>query len=257
MRPLAVQTSFKRRTISRHVGAVAWPPRIPLTAHFLERGRNSYCIWGELLYCETKAQICWNLDGDILSECYFDRQGLRHGVELSRFKSGAVEWQQTWRHGQMDGFARQFDDQGRSLYRARFVAGTGLDLWVQYGVVVESRELRKSVRHGFERWGHPRLPYEERHFLLGRQTGIARRWIGAELEDGFPKYFLEDEEISRKRYLRVCEKMRGLPPACSKDDKRERPLLPQFRKIWLRKDVRERLEKMPDYDESFCCNASL
>lgn len=237
------------------MGSMELPAGVPPTAKYTEQGRNAICYWGELAFRDRKAQVCWSCSGKVLSETYFDRGGRRHGIEVSRNAAGAVEWQQRWLHGEMHGFALQYDDTGDLLCRSRFIRGAGLDIWVQNGSIVETREVRNNLLHGFERWGHPLLPYEERHYLLGKQAGLARRWVGTQLEEGFPKYFVDDKEVSARQYQRV-RKMNGtLPPVCSSDDQRERSLHPMLESAWLRKDVRERLRRVPGPTEQIGCGA--
>lgn len=244
-----------RLILSRELGSMEVPARVPPTARFIEQGRNAICYWGEFAFRGMTAQVCWSCNGDILSELYFDCNGLKHGIEVSRYAGGAIEWQQRWRHGEMHGFALQYDDAGGVLFRSRFIRGAGLDIWVQNGFVVETREMRDSLLHGFERWGHPLLPYEERHYLLGKQAGVARRWLGTRLEEGFPKYFVDDREVSARQYQRAQKVNGALPPVRSRDDQRERSLHPLLEGAWLRKDVRRRLLRTPGPTEQIGCGA--
>ena len=93
-----------------------WPPGVPRTARFEEAGRNEVCVWGQFFHDEGKAQIAWSSAGNVLSERYFDANGLAQGLEGSRHEDGTVEWQVPWVHGQMHGIARQFDEAGREPF---------------------------------------------------------------------------------------------------------------------------------------------
>jgi len=155
----------------------------------------------------------------------------------------------------MHGIARQFDDEGRELYRTRFVRGSGVDIWVQGGAIVELREFENSLLHGVERWGHPLLPYEEHHFVRGKQAGVARRWVGEDLEKGWPRYYLDDDEVSLSEY-RLARKARPeLPEVRRCDDSRERPLHRKLLCAWIRMEVRASLSRKPGSDEQFGCGA--
>jgi hypothetical protein len=155
----------------------------------------------------------------------------------------------------MNGLARQFDEDGRALYRCRFDAGTGVDLWVQGNELVEFREIANNGRHGLERWGHPRLPYEESHFLRGLRAGVFRRWVGSALEPGYPKFFADDEEVSKKDYLRLRRRRPELPAFLPAQDRRQRLLHPAFGTVWLRKEVRAALMRIPGDDDVVGCGA--
>ncbi len=227
----------KRRFVHKRARYVL-PPHIPAGARFEEVLRNEACVQGEFFYDGGRAQIAWSRAGNVLSERYFDRVGRAHGMEVSRFESGAVEWQVPWVRGQMHGLARQFGPGGEELSRSRFVRGAGVDVWIDNGAVSEVRELRNSVLHGVERWGHPLHPYEEGHYLRGKRSGVFRRWAGAKLEKGYPKYFLDDDEVDRARYVSACRRNSELPPDLRKDDARERRPLKGLKAVWLRKEIR-------------------
>ena len=234
---------------------LAWPDGVPANAQFAETMRNDACVTGEFVYESGKTQVTWALEGFVLWECPFDRRGRRNGFEVSRFPNGAAEWQVRWVRGSMHGSAQQFDEGGRVLYRCRFHRGTGLDLWVQGSEIVELREVRNNERHGLERWGHPRLPYEESFFLRGRRAGVFRRWNGLGLEPGFPKFFVDDEEVATADYLRVRTRRRELPVFLPVENWRVRPVHPALGDVWLRKDVRAALMRTPDVDDVIGCGS--
>lgn len=234
---------------------LVWPSRVPFEARYTETGRNEGSVSGDLLYDAGKMHVAWSLGGAVLSECPFDRRGLRHGLELSRHENGAVEWQVPWVRGSMHGLAQQFDQDGRVLYRSRFNRGTGVDLWVQGSEIVEFREIEDNERHGLERWGHPRLPYEEAFYLRGKRAGVFRRWTGADMEGGYPKFFVDDEEVSKTEYSRARRRREELPAYSPVENGRARPMHRPFRSIWLRKDVRAALMKVPSVDDVIGCGA--
>ena len=213
------------------------PAGIPANARFKEARRNEVCVQGEFFYDGRRAQVAWSRAGDILSERYFDRHGRAHGIEVSRFDDGSVEWQVAWVRGQMHGLARQFDVRGRELSRSRFIRGAGIDIWIDNCVVTEIRELRNSVLHGVERWGLPDYPSEEGHYLHGKRSGIFRRWKDARLETGCPQYFLDDVEVDRAQYRRARRRNSALPPDLRKDDRRERRPPKGLKAVWLRREV--------------------
>jgi hypothetical protein len=232
-----------------------WPGRVPSNALYCETMRKGGCVAGEFRFKSGKMQVSWSPDGAVLSESPFDEAGRRHGLELSRFENGNVEWQVPWVRGNMHGVAKQFDEEGHVLYRSRFTRGQGVDLWVLGDEVVELREISSNERHGIERWGHPRLPYEEASFQQGRRAGIFRRWIGGSLVAGYPKFFIDDNEVSRSAYARARARRGDLPLYRPCEDERLRPILPALKSIWLRKQVRAALMKIPTVDDVVGCGA--
>lgn len=234
---------------------LTWPTGVPVEASYREIGRNDACVTGVLSYTSGKMQVAWTHDGAVLSECPFNRLGLRHGLEVSRYEDGSVEWQVPWLRGSMHGSAQQFDQDGHVLYRSRFNRGTGVDLWVQEDQIVEFREVQNNDRHGLERWGHPRLPYEEGYFLRGRRAGVFRRWEAAALEAGHPKFFVDDEEVSASEYLRIRRGRAELPAYWPAENARSRPAHRALRSIWLRKDVRAALMRTPSLHDAIGCGA--
>lgn len=234
---------------------LAWPAGVPLGARYAETLRNNACVTGEFLYESGKTQVTWSLEGAVLWECPFDARGRRHGLECSRFENGATEWQVRWVRGSMHGTAQQVDEDGRALYRCKFDRGSGLDLWVQGTEIVELREIANNEPHGVERWGHPRLPYEEGFFLRGKRSGVFRRWIGADLEPGYPKFFIDDEEVSERDYLLARKRRVELPALVPAENRRARPVHRALKAVWLRNDVRLALMRMPGVDETIGCGA--
>lgn len=235
---------------------LVWPGSVVRSARFEEFGRNEASIWGQFTYEGGKAQIAWSTAGNVLSERYFDAHGRAHGMEVSRHEDGSVEWQVPWVHGQMHGIARQFDESGRELFRTRFVRGSGIDLWVQANEIVELREYKDSMPHGMERWGHPLLPYEEGYFLRGQRAGVFRRWIGSALEAGYPRYFVDDEEVSRPEYLRARRLRPELPAYRRENDRRGRSMHSGLLHTWLRKGVRAKLMRKPRPEDPMGCGGS-
>lgn len=231
---------MRRRRFLYQGRSYALPLGIPIDALFVEARRNEGCIQGQFFYGGRKAQVAWSRAGRLLSERYFNRDGRAHGMEVSRFENGSIEWQVRWVSGQMHGLARQFSVKGRPLSRSRFQKGKGLDVWITNGELSELRELHGSVPHGVERWGDPSYPEEEGHYLNGKRAGIFRRWRGVHLEKGFPQYFVDGDEVSRAKYLRERLRNPKLPPDRRKDDSRTRPLHPGLKHVWVAPAIRKR-----------------
>jgi antitoxin component YwqK of YwqJK toxin-antitoxin module len=170
---------------------------------------------------------------DVSSEISFDHLGRRIGLEVERLRDGRVLWRVPWVQGQMHGVAMQFDEAGRVLARSRFVKGRGVDVFLNDGEITEFHEIVNSVRHGVTRWGNPLQPWAEEHYLRGKRAGVFREWKGKRLQKGFPKYFIDDEEVSRAEYRRARRAQPELPRDFRRDDSPKRALHPALKDVWI------------------------
>jgi hypothetical protein len=109
--------------------------------------------------------------------------------------------------------------------------GTGADLWFaeeQDGQIKlsEERYFHEGRWHGFERWwfGDEHRIYAENHFVNGILHGIHREWNDkGNLRRGFPKYFINGEQVTKRRYLQATRNDVSLPPFNNIDNQPRRP----------------------------------
>ncbi|MGH2396163.1 MAG: toxin-antitoxin system YwqK family antitoxin [bacterium] len=190
------------------------------------KGKKQDGMWGEArLDTRALGQLNWSSDGRLLHERRFDAQGRVHGIETERDESGRVVWCATWVDGSMHGPAVQFDDRGRPVLVTHFVRGCGTDIWASCGKVTELRELVDGVPHGLERWGDPRRPWEEGSFFAGQRHGIFREWKSdGTLRKGFPRYYVNGNQVSRRAYDAARASDPSLPPYVARKDLNKRRL---------------------------------
>jgi hypothetical protein len=182
-----------------------------------------------------RARLIWSRDGRLMHEQPLDPQGLPHGIEIERDDSGAAVWCATWVHGSMHGPVMHFDERGVPVLVTLFVRGRGTDLWMNCGQVSEVRELVDGVPHGVVRWGHPRAPSEEGHFVRGRRHGIFREWESdGTLRKGFPRFYLDDTRVSRRAYEAAQTADSSLRPYDAREDSNERVTPPAVRDAFAR-----------------------
>jgi hypothetical protein len=166
------------------------------------------------------------------------RDGRLHGTCYRLDIPGRLLSATPYHNGLEHGVARQWGDDGRLLGTYRMTHGTGLDLWwaethrhPRKRYLKEVYHYRRGRFHGFEWWIEPdqRSVYEERHWVDGLQHGIERTWNGdGRLRRGFPKYFLKNEQVSRRAYLRACASDAKLPPFRPQDNRPRRSFPPNF-----------------------------
>lgn len=210
------------------------PSRVPRGARLSRCEKNDVCFWGVFVWAGGSANVSWTLSGRVWSEIFFDHLGRRVGLEVDRFPDGRVSWRVPWVRGQMHGVAMQFDERGRVLMRSRFVRGCGVDVFTNDGRVTEFHEVVNSVPHGVTRWGNPLTPWSEEHYLDGKRAGVFREWRGSKLTRGFPKYFVDDVQVSREEYRRLRRKRPELPPDRRAEDSPTRELPVSFEFVSVR-----------------------
>jgi hypothetical protein len=171
----------------------------------------------------TVASLAWASDGQLWHARQLDAAGRGHGLETEH-DDGRLSWCAQWVRGKQHGLAMQFDDRGRPLVVTQFVRGRGTDIWTNCGEVTEVHEMNDGRLHGFVRWGDPRQPWEEEHFHAGKRHGIFRRWSDGKLRKGFPQFYVNDKQVSRRAYEAAQARDRSLPPYDQHEDSNRRSM---------------------------------
>jgi len=208
------------------VSALQLPERLPRRAKLVIRRRDAHSVLGEARRGTRRlSRLIWSRDGALLHEQPLDARGRSHGIEVEWDDSGAVLWCATWVHGSMHGPLMLFDEAGQPALVTEFVHGRGTDLWLSCGRVSEVRELVDGRLHGLVRWGDPERPSEEGYFDRGRRHGIFREWeANGTLRKGFPRYYLRDARVSRRRYELAQAKSSSLRPYIASEDANDREM---------------------------------
>jgi antitoxin component YwqK of YwqJK toxin-antitoxin module len=170
--------------------------------------------------------------GALAMEYEVDAEGRRHGHFREWHDDGAPSFETLYVHGVEDGVARQYDRDGRLIGTYELRLGTGVDLWRdEDGRLSEERHLRDGKRHGVERWwtGDDRTIREESHFRADVEHGIHRQWNDSgRLRRGYPRYYVNGERVTKRRYLAASKSDPTLPPYREADDRPERPLPSEY-----------------------------
>lgn len=193
-------------------------------------GRNSDSLWGEaIMHGRVVAQLVWSPEGKLLHEKPFAVDGRPNGLEVEYDDAGRVLWLAHWVAGEMHGTAMQFDTNGLPVVVMEFVHGRGIDVWMSCGDVSEVRTTYNGIPDGLVRWGDPTRPDEEEHFARGKRHGIFRSWDSGRVRPGYPIFYVDDVEVTREAYLSACAADCTLPPYNESDDANERNMPPAVR----------------------------
>lgn len=185
--------------------------------------RTKYYVDGEYL-----GNRHWSEDGELEAQYHF-KGNTPHGPWYE-FKDGHLGFITHYIDGLEHGNAIQYLADGSILGQYEMVNGTGTDLWYNYdaGLLAEEREYLDGKVHGYERWWDDYeggRVWKEEHYKHNRRHGIFRKWEDDELTDGFPKFFVDDEEVSRDEYLEASRSNADLPPYRPEEDEPDRELL--------------------------------
>lgn len=148
-----------------------------------------------------------------------------HGNHYEWF-SGKLVFFQKIKNGMAHGIAKQWSSEnGKLLGSFKMNHGNGIDLWWQEWPgkphLSEAIFLRNNVPHRFE-WllNHTgKSVHFEQHWFNGKWHGIHRCWKNSRtLDKGFPKFFIQNRQVSKTQYLKACENDSTLPKYNSADD---------------------------------------
>ncbi|WP_263354013.1 toxin-antitoxin system YwqK family antitoxin [Acidicapsa acidisoli] len=132
-----------------------------------------------------------------------------------------VTFAEPYRNGLSHGVAKQWSGyNGRLIGTYSMKRGTGIDLWrceTYSGKSVylhEARYIQGGKWHGFEWWleDDQKSVHQEAHFWDNLQHGIRRLWNSeGRLRRGYPQYWVKNERVSKRQYLRACTQDPNLP----------------------------------------------
>jgi antitoxin component YwqK of YwqJK toxin-antitoxin module len=201
----------------------------------------------------NKKLVEYVLHGEIVGNRWFcedgtegtenpNRNGLMHGnmQYFKVFPDGKMKTRFTepYRNGLGHGAAKQYSEDGKLIGTFTMKHGTGWDLWrtnKDFGcsptyVLSEARYLQAGKWHGFEWWleEDQKSVHQEAHFWENLQHGIRREWNGeGRLRRGFPQYWVNNERVTKRQYVRACAKDPSLPPFRAIDNLPQRIFPPE------------------------------
>ena len=167
------------------------------------------------------------------------KDGLKQGREISWDDDGNLLSIESYAKGKIHGTAKQYGHNGRLIGTYKMKHGTGFDIWrqedEQSGVFVsEIHSLTDGLPNGYEWWFSSRQQdlMHERHWHLGKLHGIERVWnSNGRLSRGYPKFFIEDQTVSKQKYTKMALIDKTLPSFQEKDNLPYRKLPTGIKKL--------------------------
>jgi antitoxin component YwqK of YwqJK toxin-antitoxin module len=158
------------------------------------------------------------------------KEGKKHGREYTWNDEGSLESIEPYFEGKLHGLSRQYGRKGNVIGTYRCVYGTGLDIWRQEKedgtvFVSEIHSLKDGLPHGYEWWLEvdQHTVWQERHWREGLLHGIERVWNNkSKLHRGYPKFWIQDQAVTKRKYLKTVEVDKTLPPFRVEDNHPQR-----------------------------------
>ncbi|NUN98372.1 MAG: hypothetical protein HUU16_19595 [Candidatus Omnitrophica bacterium] len=164
------------------------------------------------------------------------RNGIVHGRKYwCSPLNGSLDFMEPYVDGKAHGIAKQYGERGKVIGTYRMVHGTGYDIWKEPDLdedgnpsgafhLAELNQMEDGVPHGIEWWLNPDgTLWWERSWKRGKLHGIERMWNSSgNLRHGFPKYWIGDEKVSKRKYLKLQKVDFSCPPFRAEDNKPQR-----------------------------------
>ena len=188
-------------------------------------------------------------EDDKLMMEYGLKRGKKHGTQYEWYEPGRLCSAEPYVNGVPHGIARQWAPDGRLIGTYRLNHGCGLDLWRDLredgsiflseaaywrklgGITIDwlINEDQKTIWREYLRPGE-------------RGGGIEREWNDkGRLRRGYPEYYANGRQVSKRQYAAACKKDPALPPLRPEDDKPQRTFPPEVaRHLRFPKRVRKR-----------------
>jgi antitoxin component YwqK of YwqJK toxin-antitoxin module len=158
--------------------------------------------------------------GGTLEHEYSYKNGKRHGWEYDWNTAGRLRSAIPYDSGREHGTASDWGRSGALLGSYTMDDGTGLDLWWDEfdgkAQLTEARVVVDNHMDGYEYWfarSCAGVLWKEKWWSKGRLHGIEREWNErGKLRRGFPKYWVEGEQVDKRAYNRAAKKDPALRP---------------------------------------------
>ena len=166
------------------------------------------------------------------------KDGKKRGREISWNEDGTVHFIEPYFAGKVHGTAKQYQH-GKLIGSYKMVHGTGSDVWrnqLADGPVYisEIHSNRDGLLHGFVWWLNQdqKSVYEKAHWHEGSLHGIERHWnYEGGLRRGYPKYWVNDQAVTKRQYIAVSSKDPTLPPFRLNDNRPRREFPPEILRL--------------------------
>ena len=204
--------------------------------------REGGAIYWRLTNCilngEVVGQRSYSEEGQLVIETPL-RNGSKHGREYQWDDDGTLSLIEPYVNGKIHGTAKQYGRDGSVIGTYSLRHGTGYDIWRRESedgtiTISEIHTLKDGLPHGYEWWlTKPHVLSAELHWHEGEYHGIEREWSFAKkLRRGFPRYWINGDRVTKRKYLRAAEKDPTLPPFRLKDNSPRRKFPPAIEQLF-------------------------
>jgi hypothetical protein len=185
-----------------------------------------------LLAGEVVGERRYSADGGLLCETPM-KNGLKHGREITWGEDGTLELIEPYFDGRIHGTARQYGRDGKPIGTYKLVHGTGYDIWRQETedgrvYISEIHGTKDGQPDGYEWWfdSEQTSVWHECHWHEGLHHGIERVWSAdGGLRRGFPKYWIREQRVTKRAYVRAASVDSSLPAFREEDNMPDREIL--------------------------------
>ena len=185
---------------------------------------------------------CYGSDGLLWSESGLNEHGQMHGwhYEFESFDEGHLQCKEYYDKGLLHGKCKQWSGE-RFIGDYTLEYGTGYDLWRHIdeegnSTLSEIYQLKDGMPHGYF-WRVANDLHEvwsEEHYYEGSLHGIRRQWnFEGRLSRSFPQYYINNEKVDKRKYLRASAKDETLSPFREEDQLPQRLFTPFIQKVIL------------------------
>jgi len=170
------------------------------------------CFW----YKKTE----YILNGEVVGQRFYDnhenlmheeplKNGKRHGLVYRWDEEGTLTFCEPFKNGMPHGIAKQYDESGKIIGTYEMDNGTGYDVWRNIRedgsiYISEIHSMENGKYHGYELWLNEdqETIWLEKTWLNNMLHGAEYQWeLNGKLSDGYPKYWVEDNEVSKEEYF--------------------------------------------------------
>ncbi|HKZ69403.1 MAG TPA: hypothetical protein VJ020_04945 [Anaerolineales bacterium] len=194
----------------------------------------------------SKKRAKYVLNGAVVGERWFHeggeleferslKRGKQHGRMYRWDEPGKLLSVEPYKNGKPHGLAKQWGNDGRLIGSYEMKHGTGIDLWWnECGgslYLSEIHCLRDGWPHGFVGWLNAGGTLSnECYWIAGKKHGVERdwNWLGR-LRRGYPKYYVHNQQVTRRHYIKTCASDPTLPKFDPADNTPKRKFPPEVR----------------------------
>jgi antitoxin component YwqK of YwqJK toxin-antitoxin module len=196
-----------------------------------------------ILNGQVVGQRAYDSDGNLRIETPL-KNGKKHGREYIWGEDGALESVEPYVEGKLHGLAKQYGRDGNVIGTYRCIHGTGYDIWrheMEDGSIVisEIHSLQDGLPHGYEWWlkADQHSVWHERYWQQGRCHGIERIWNDkGRLKRDYPKFWIQDQAISKRVYLKATEQDKTLPKYRETENRPQRQFPVEIENLFLKQN---------------------